>query len=275
MFHIWHYFPHRDKLSSRYMKILVSNDDGIAAEGLWQLVRELRTIAPVAVVAPDRERSAIGTAVTLRQLLRVKKVNSMFPEVEAYSVEGTPGDCVILALGKLFQNDIGLVVSGINPGPNVGDDVLISGTVAAALQGYLRGLPALAVSLDSRDSNDFEVAAKVATVIAQRIMKNNQRKNVFLNINVPHLPLEKIKGVRITRLGSKSHIDSVMEGYDGKEACYWLVRQRLDTETDKKTDIWAIEQGNISITALHTGLLSRLSADNDLSANLLQELRGL
>lgn len=256
------------------MKILVSNDDGIAAEGLWQLVRELKSIAPIVVVAPDRERSAIGTAVTLRQLLRVKKAGSLVSGVEAYSVDGTPGDCVILALGKLFQNDIDLVISGINQGPNVGDDVLISGTVAAALQGYLRGLPALAVSLDSRDSNHFEVAAKLTSLIARRIEDNYLQQNIFLNINVPNLPPSKIKGVRTTRLGSKSHIDSVREGHDGKEACYWLVRQRLNNhETDVRTDLWALEHDHISITPLHTGLLSRPSPDDGLGANLLEELR--
>lgn len=256
------------------MKILVSNDDGIAADGLWQLVRELKAVAQVVVVAPDRERSAVGTAVTLRKLLRVKKADSPVPGVEAYSVDGTPGDCVILALGKLFQNDIDLVVSGINQGPNVGDDVLISGTVAAALQGYLRGLPALAVSLDSRDSNHFEVAAKVTALLARRIEANCLRQNIFLNVNVPHLPPSQIQGVRTTRLASKSHIDSVKEGHDGNEAYYWLVRQRLNEhDTDVRTDLWALENDCISITPLHTGLLSRPSSDDGLCANLLEELR--
>ena len=125
------------------MRVLVTNDDGIFAPGLWILVKELKSIARVVVVAPDREQSAIGTAVTLRQPLRVQRVSPLVPGVETYSVEGTPGDSVILALGKLIKSRVDLVISGINQGPNLGDDVLISGTVAAALQGYLRGLPPL------------------------------------------------------------------------------------------------------------------------------------
>ena len=128
------------------MKILVTNDDGIFADGLWTLVRELKSIAEVVVVAPDREQSAIGTAVTLRQPLRIQKIKSMVPEVETYSIDGTPSDSVILALEKLIKNRVDVVVSGINPSPNLGEDVHISGTVGAALQAYLHGFPALAIS---------------------------------------------------------------------------------------------------------------------------------
>ena len=117
------------------MKILVTNDDGIFAPGLWTLVKELRNIAQVVVVAPDRQQSAIGTAVTLHQPLRIQKIRPAVPEVETYSVEGTPADSVILALGKLAKNKVDTVISGINQGPNLGNDVLISGTVGAALQG--------------------------------------------------------------------------------------------------------------------------------------------
>lgn len=123
------------------MKILVTNDDGISSEGLWTLVKELKNIAQVIVTAPDREQSAIGTAVTLHQPLRVKRVRPMVPEVETYSIEGTPADSVILALSKLIKDRVDLVVSGINQGLNLGNDVPISGTVGSALQGYLHGFP--------------------------------------------------------------------------------------------------------------------------------------
>jgi len=171
------------------MKILVTNDDGIFAEGLWILVKELRSIARVVVVAPDREQSAIGTAVTLRQPLRVQKVRSMVPEIETYSVEGTPADSVILALGKLVKDKIDLVVSGINHGANLGDDVLISGTVGAALQGYLRGLPALAISVTLGDNLHLDNAAKLATVLAKKIESNALPTSILLNVNLPNLPL--------------------------------------------------------------------------------------
>lgn len=257
------------------MKILVTNDDGIFAEGLWILVKELRNIARVVVVAPDREQSAIGTAVTLRQPLRVQKVRSMVPEVETYSVEGTPADSVILALGKLVKDKIDLVVSGINHGANLGDDVLISGTVGAALQGYLRGLPALAISVALGDNLHLDNAAKLATVLAKKIESNALPTNILLNVNLPNLPLVKIRGAKITRLASESHTDTVEERHDGRRKYYWLIRQRLNKATDKETDVWAIEQGNISITPLHTSLLNKPSPriPDSLCSDLLQELR--
>ena len=257
------------------MKILVTNDDGIFAQGLWALVEELKSIARVVIVAPDREQSAIGTAVTLRQPLRVQRVRPMVPGVETYAVEGTPADSVILALDKLVKNKIDLVVSGINQGPNLGDDVLISGTVGAALQGYLRGFPALAISINSVDSSHMDNAAKLATLLAKKIDADALPTNIFLNVNLPNLPLAKIKGVKITRLASQSHIDTVEEGHDGKQAYYWLVRQKVNKNTDKKTDIWVIEQDNISITPLHTNLLNRSTPPipDSLCSDLFQELQ--
>ena len=233
------------------MKILVTNDDGILAEGLWVLVKELKNIAQVVVVAPDREQSAIGTAVTLSQPLRVQEVRPMVPEVEAYSVEGTPADSVILALEKLVKDEIALVISGINQGLNLGNDVLISGTVGAALQGYLRGFPALAISVSSADSLYLDNAAEVATLLTKKITSSTLPSNIFLNVNLPDLPLAKIRGVKVTRLASESHIDTVEEGHDGKRKYYWLVRQKTNRNRDDMTDIGAIEQGNISITPLH------------------------
>ena len=257
------------------MKILVTNDDGIFTQGLWILVKELKSIAEVIVVAPDREQSAIGTAVTLCQPLRIQKMKPMVPNVETYSVEGTPADSVILALCKLVKNKIDLVVSGINQGLNLGDDVLISGTVGAALQGYLHGFPALAVSMGSVDSPYLNNAAKLATLLAKKINANALPTNIFLNVNLPNLPLAKIKGIRITRLASKSHTDTVEEGHDGKREYYWLVRQKVNKNTDEKTDIWAIEQDNISITPLHTNLLNKPSPDigDSLFSGLFGELQ--
>ena len=257
------------------MNILVTNDDGIFADGLRILVEELSKIAQVVVVAPDREQSVIGTAVTLRRPLRVRSVESIVPEVETYSVEGTPADSVILALGKLAKNRIDLVVSGINQGPNLGDDVLISGTVSAALQGYLRGLPALAISVYAVDSHSLSDAAKLAALLAKRIDSNALPTDIFLNVNLPSLPLVKIRGAKVTRLASRSHIDTVEEGHDGEGTYYRLVRQKINKDMDSNTDIWAIEQGNISITPLHIHLLNKPSPDIDDSqfTDLLQELQ--
>ncbi len=259
------------------MDILITNDDGIFAPGLWRLARELKEIANIIVVAPDREQSGLGTAVTLRQPLRVQKARPLIPDVEAYSVEGTPTDSVILALGKLLKKRVDLVVSGINSGPNLGDDVLISGTVGAALIGYQHGFPSLAISIASLDNQHLDNAARLAARLAERMTQPALGGNALLNANLPGLPLDEIKGVKITKLASKSHIDTVEEGHDGRKAYYWLIRQKMDKSNEKNTDIWAIDRGYISITPLHSELLNQTlpAVTDDFGANLLEELREL
>jgi 5'-nucleotidase len=257
------------------MKILVTNDDGIFAPGLWTLVKELSNIARVVVVAPDREQSAIGTAVTLRQPLRVQKVKPPLSGIETYAVEGTPADSVILGLDKLSQGKVDLVISGINHGPNLGDDVFISGTVGGALQGYLHGLPALAISVATAESRYLNNAAKLTALLAKKIESSALPPDIFLNINLPGLPLAKISGIKIARLASKTHIDTAEEGSDGKRAYYWLVRQKIGKNTNQGTDIWALEQGNISISLLHTNLFNKSSPSipDSLFSDLLRQLQ--
>ncbi|MBA7654369.1 5'/3'-nucleotidase SurE [subsurface metagenome] len=257
------------------MTILVTNDDGILAEGLRVLANELKKIAHVVVVAPDREQSAIGTAVTLRQPLRVHRVRPVVPEVDTYSVEGTPSDCVILALSTLVEDKIGMVISGINQGANLGDDVFISGTVAAALQGYFRGLHALAISVEAVSSHYLDTAAGLATLLVKWLDSSAVANNVFLNVNLPDLPLAEIREIKVTRLASQTHIDTAREGNDGKGKYYWLVRHRADKSTDNQTDMWAIGQGYISITPLHVDLFNRSAPviSGNLSSDLLQGLR--
>jgi len=257
------------------MQILASNDDGIRSPWLWALVGELKKIARIIVAAPDRERSAIGTAVTLRQTLRVKEIESPLPEVTAYSVDGTPSDSVILALGKLAQGKVDLVVAGINQGLNLGEDVHISGTVGAALQAYLRGFPAIAVSSEFRNGETPEAAARVAALLAKRILALPPTPNILLNVNLPSLPLEQIRDACLTRLASSSHINTVEEGNDNKGKYYCLVRQTTDNIVDETTDVWAVEQGTISITPLYTTFHRRPSIRimNQMCSGLLQELR--
>ena len=256
------------------MRILVTNDDGVFAKGLWALVKELKNFARVTVAAPDREQSAIGTAVTLREPLRLQKIEPVVPGVETYSVEGTPADSVILALGKLVKGKVDLVISGINHGLNLGEDVLISGTVGAALQGYLHGLPSLAISTDRENKLHLDAAAKLASRLVKRITSTSLPPNLFLNVNVPDLPLARIGSVQITRLANESHINTVEEEEGGGSKYYRLVRQRLTRVTDEKTDIWAIEQGNISITPLSINLSSNsIPALDSLCHGLLQELQ--
>jgi 5'-nucleotidase len=235
------------------MKILVTNDDGIQAEGLWALVRELQKIASVTVVAPDGERSAIGTAVTLFQPLHAQEFCAPVEGVTAYAIDGSPSDCVILALGKLIGEKVDMVVSGINPGLNLGEDVYISGTVGAAMQGYFRGLPALAVSAQSVG---MSAAARTAARLVEKMAANDPTR-IFLNMNVPDLPLKEIRGVRITRLARSSHINSVTEDNNDQYKQYRLVRERVTESGSDGTDIQAIEQGYISITPLYMNLLDK------------------
>jgi 5'-nucleotidase len=257
------------------MKILITNDDGIKAEGLWTLAGELKKIADVTVVAPDGERSAIGTAVTLFQPLHVEEVDAPLAGVTAYTIDGSPSDCVILALGKLVKDRVDIVVSGINPNLNLGEDVYISGTVGAAMQGYFRGLPALAISAPPPGNQlALRAAARVATTLVKKIMTDHPAR-IFLNVNVPDLPFEAIKGAKITRLARASHINSVEENNEGAVKQYQLVRERLPAAGSDGTDIQAIMQGDISITPLYTSLLDKPPQRllKKLQADLLNELK--
>ncbi|MEN8614361.1 5'/3'-nucleotidase SurE [Dehalogenimonas sp. THU2] len=243
------------------MKILISNDDGIHSAGLWTLAAHLKQIGPVTIVAPDREQSATGTALTLRQPLRVGKVASQLPGVDCWATEGLPGDAMILGLERIVQKPVGLAVSGINNGPNLGDDVLISGTVGAALQAYLRNVPAMAVSTFNIESTNHETPARLAAIIAGDIASGRLSGEFFLNVNAPDIPLERIKGIRLTNLAHKTHIDTVQEGHDGRREFYWLVRRKLDFEAAEDTDIKAIEQDCISVTELHANLFRKPAID--------------
>jgi len=257
------------------MKVLVTNDDGINAESLWTLVRELKKIALVTVVAPEGEMSAIGTAVSLFESLHVEEYASPLPDVAAYMVDGTPSDCVILGHGKLVP-DIDMVVSGINPGPNYGEDVYISGTVGAAMQGYTRGLPALAVSSASFSSNrdSLEAGAKAAAALVQRLAAEDFPR-VFLNLNVPDLPLDKVTDIKLTRLARSSHINTVTEDNEGTVKQYRMIRERLVGAEAEGTDIQAVIQGEMSLTPLYTSLFDKPPQRllKKLCAGLLQELK--
>ncbi len=237
------------------MKILVTNDDGIKAESLWVLVGELRKIAEITVVAPDGERSAIGTAVTLFQPLHAEEFAAPVDGLTAYSVDGSPSDCVILALGKLIK-DVDIVVSGVNPNLNLGEDVYISGTVGAAMQGYFRGLPAIAVSAPPGGRHGLLTGARAAAVLAQKMIADSPAR-IFLNVNVPDLLFEAIRGVKITRLARASHINTVEENEAGLRKQYQLVRERLPAAGSDGTDIQAVMQGEVSLTPLYTSLLDK------------------
>lgn len=232
------------------MKILVSNDDGVYADGLWALVRELQDIATVTVVAPDRDQSGVGTSVTLRHPLRMTETRSPLDGVTAYSVEGTPADSVILALRLVVKDGVDLVVCGINEGPNLGDDAFISGTVGAALQGYFYGLPSMALSMATFGSCHLNVAARLAKILAVEIVNRNLRHRMLLNVNLPDLSCEKLEGIEITRLGERKYADRVEAGHDGKREYHWIMRGKSEWHLAPGTDVWALEHNKISITPL-------------------------
>ena len=243
------------------MNVLVVNDDGITAPGLWALAKELKQIADVLVVAPDREQTGVGTSITLHQPLRVKRVKTQVDGVEAYSIEGTPVDSVIVGALMLWEGKADLVVSGINEGPNLGRDVLVSGTVGAALQAHNCHLPALAISVAAIEDMNFEVAARLAALLARQISVGKLPQTTLLNVNVPNLGLAQIEGIDITRLGNSGftqgfEVRRVAHTYDAKRLYCWIIPGATDLEEEQGTDIWALSQNRISITPLHNRLTS-------------------
>jgi 5'-nucleotidase len=259
------------------MKILATNDDGIFAEGLKVLVSKLNNIADVIVVAPDRELHGMGASISLHEPVRVKEMKPIVDGVESYAVEGTPADCVILALGKLAKDKIDLVVSGVNRGLNLGDDVIISGTVGAALQGYVHGLPSIAISASLGDKPYFENAAQFAALVVKKFESGDITTNACLNINLPNLPREEIRGVKLTYPANRNHTDTVEERYESKRQYYWFVRQWINKPTDEKTDTWAIEKGLISISPIFVtpANQSHKAVSQELCAELFEEFKRL
>jgi 5'-nucleotidase len=238
------------------LKILVTNDDGIHSPGLWAAAEALRDLAEVVVVAPDREQSGVGTAITLSQPIRVTEVVPLADGIRAYAVEGTPADSTIVALESLIEGPVDLVVSGINQGANMGNDVFISGTMGAALQGFFRGIPAIAISVASLKDVHFAPAAQMVRLLAQGVADGRLASPLLLNVNLPNVPLEKIKGVSMTHLGRRTYMDVIKEGDDGRRKYYWITRERPGWVLERGLDVWVVRRRRISITPLHTDLTS-------------------
>jgi 5'-nucleotidase len=170
--------------------------------------------------------------------------------VAAYSVEGTPADSVILALRLILKEGVDLVVSGINEGPNLGDDVYVSGTVGAALQGFFYGIPALAFSIAAFGDLHFDAAATLARIMVSELVDEGFPGRMLLNVNLPNLPQDKLEGIEITRLGERKYVDRIEPGHDGKRQYHWIMRGKPEWKSDSGTDIWALEKNKISITPL-------------------------
>src|SRR5438093_2205936 len=231
-------------------RILVTNDDGYRSEGIRALAKALSELGSVTIVAPVLEASAIGHALTLRHPLRLEAV-----EEHTYAVDGTPTDCVNIAVTHGFKGLPSLVVSGINKGWNLGDDVTYSGTVAGALEGALLGIPAIAVSLrQTRGDYDFTYASRAAAALAQGILRRPLPARTFLNINVPK---GQPKGYRVTVQAKRNHVTSVSERHDPKgRPYYWIEEGQNEWQPHDRSDYQAVRDGFISVTPLHPDLTS-------------------
>jgi len=232
-------------------QILVTNDDGVRAPGLLALKQALETIGQVTVLAPERGWSAAGHTKTMHKPLRISQV-TLADGSPAYVTNGTPSDCVGLAVLEAIPVQPDPVVSGINLGANLGHDITYSGTVAAAMEGVVAGLPALAVSLDTYDEDaDYRLAAQVAARLAAQVLERGLPSNTLLNLNVPALPPAEVRGVRITRLGQRVYRDVLIERVDPRgQPYYWIGGERPGGVAEDGTDIGALAQGCISVTPL-------------------------
>lgn len=239
------------------MHFLLSNDDGVQAPGLREIALQLAAIGDVTVVAPDRERSATGHAITVYYPLRVQTVP--FPQnITAYAVDGTPADCVRLGLEVLMppDNPCTVVVSGINRGVNLGTDVIYSGTVSAAIEAAVMSVPAVAISLaDQKGEPNWSAAATVGAHIVTETARRGLPADTILNVNVPPLPLAKIKGVQVTRLGIRRYKNGVHKREDPRGGTYyWRAGIAVDEEGQEGTDAQALAHGYVSVTPVHFDL---------------------
>jgi 5'-nucleotidase len=259
------------------MRILATNDDGIEAPGLWAMVHELQGVGDVRVVAPRQEKSGAGTSISLRRPIHVEKVAPHPSGIESYAVEGTPGDGVIIAIRALFPGETDLVVSGINRGLNIGSDVYVSGTVGAAMQAYLHGVTALAISVDGYHDVNFSVAAKLAAVLAAKFRDRLLPERILLNANLPNVSLAEIGGVEVTSLSKQTYCDTVLRDEGEGDTSYRIVHCEDFGQGGVGSDLWALQTGRISLTRLPDGLpsealLHRLQA---LAPTIHSELHGL
>jgi 5'-nucleotidase len=253
------------------MHILVTNDDGVQAPGLLALVQALRKIGEVSVIAPDHNWSACGHVKTLHRPLRVKEVR-LADDSAARACDGAPSDCVALAVLGLTEK-IDLIVSGINPNANVGHDVTYSGTVTAAMEGAIWGIPSMAVSVDPPEGFsgqlDYTVCAETARLVAHTTMQRGMPPATFLNVNVPYLPREEIKGLKITRQGMRIYRDELVTRTDPRgKPYYWIGGEWPTGVNEEGTDFGALFAGYVSITPLQLDLTAHSALDEMRSWNI-------
>jgi 5'-nucleotidase len=227
-------------------RILISNDDGVHAPGIRALAKALKSLAEVTVMAPVTEQSAASHALTLHHPIRVKEISQ-----GVYAVEGTPTDCVLLAVHECMDHPPDLVVSGVNQGPNMGEDIIYSGTVAAAMEGAILGIPSVAVSLASREYDDFESAARVARQLAKTLLDKTLPERFLINVNVPPLPSSEMRDIRLTRLGNRVYKDTFIKQTDPRgRDYYWIGGGEPSWTPSSESDFAAVSDGYVSVTPL-------------------------
>jgi 5'-nucleotidase len=230
------------------MKILISNDDGIEAQGIKTLTEYLSKDHEVVVVAPSENKSAASSSLTLNRPLKPVKIAD-----NIYSIDATPSDCVHLALCGFLKDEIDLVVTGINFGPNLGDDVIYSGTVAGAIEGRFLGLPSIAISLASWEGDNFESAGRIAQQVINKIHTSQLSHDTVLNVNVPDVPYEDIQGFQTTRLGKRHMSEESIQDKDNP-ALYWIGENGKESDNGVGTDFHAIANNYVSVTPLQIDL---------------------
>jgi len=240
------------------MRILLSNDDGYQAPGLKALAASLETVADVVVVAPDRDRSGASNSLTLDTPIRAHTMENGY-----IRVEGTPTDCVHLAITGLLEVEPDMVVAGINAGANMGDDVIYSGTVAAATEGRFLGFPAMAVSIASHAPEHFDTAAQIAVQLIERLQRKPLAAESILNVNVPDLPLADIQGMQITRLGHRHKAEPVVRELDPRgRPVYWVGPAGPEQDAGPGTDFYALRNSCVSVTPLQVDLTRHAAIDS-------------
>ena len=257
------------------MRILISNDDGILANGIKALIEALSPCHEIYVIAPDRERSAAGHSLTLHTPLRVEEVEPKYGAKRCWMTTGTPGDCVKLAINAILDENEkpDLVISGINHGPNLGADILYSGTVSCAMEGAMMGYPSIATSLASlrHEYEDFKFAANFVAELLNRLDAYKIPPKTILNINIPGLEKEDIAGISITELGSRMFTDAYEKRVDPRgKVYYWMAGELINEQENDTTDIAAVRNNKISITPV-TFEMTRLIIINELEASLCKE----
>ena len=234
--------------------ILVTNDDGVHSQGLISLFRSMQKLGDAYIIAPDRERSAVSHALTMHKPLKVEKLRK-----HIYSINGTPTDCVTIGANKILPEKPVFIVSGINKGANLGDDITYSGTVSAAIEATIMGIPAFAVSLVSREktfsASDFTAASKISLQIGEYILEHSLPYDTLLNVNVPNVNAKGIKGMKLTRKGKRIYDDSIQETFDPHgEKHYWIGGGQPYWEHGEDTDIQAVQDNYVSVTPIHLDL---------------------